>query len=95
MLVEGLPPDSARHRRDPDSQGWKPSDHIAALSLDALQALFQLTKAANTEGGEYQPPQPISRPGMPVDPDETPEAKARQRAYTQSVIDQLIPPERR
>lgn len=91
MLVDGLPPDSARHRRDPESQGWKPADHLSALQLDALQAIFQLTKAAHSEDGKYEAPEAVPRPGMPVDPSETPAAKRKARAFMQNVIDQLLP----
>lgn len=61
VMVEGLPPDSAMYRADPNSRGWTVGDHLAADLWDALNALVMLTSAQFEHVPEL--PERRSRPG--------------------------------
>lgn len=63
VLVEGLPPDSAAHRRVPSLGGWTHQDHLVATTVDLLNRLFHLTYAVNSKDGRYDEPDPLPRPG--------------------------------
>ncbi len=95
VLVEGLPTDSAMHRRYPQSQGWGPGEYLQADAVDALQALFRLTLAVNSEGGKYEPGEPTPRPGDDARREEVSRQDLSRKASVLSLVSQLLPPERR
>lgn len=83
------------HRKYPSSAGWVTSDHLLATLIDAVQALFNLTLAANSENGRYDPPQLVARPG---DAERCAAERRLQHSRGKAVlalVDQLLPRERR
>lgn len=95
MLIEGLPPDSALHRRYPQSRGWDNQEYLTADLVDAVQSLFNLTMAANSESGAYEPPEPLARPGDAERQAADQRQRDKRKASVLSMLEQLLPPERR
>lgn len=95
VLIDGLPPDSAMHRRHPSLAGWDIADHLLADQVDGLSALFNLLLAANTEGGKYEPPSPRARPGDAERAAERARLREKQAVSIRAIVAKLLPPDRR
>jgi len=50
------------HRADPTSGGWGEAEHLQAHLIDRIDALLEMTRAANSEDHTYNPPQRFPRP---------------------------------
>ena len=61
MLVEGLPPTSALHRRA-TGNNWQDSTHLLAAMTDSMRELVAWSHAVNGEGHRYVAPEPVWRP---------------------------------
>lgn len=62
VLIDGLPPDSALHRKYPESAGWTQDTHVLASLIDSVAVLTELTRAANSEDGKFNMPERFPRP---------------------------------
>lgn len=83
------------HRKYPQSQGWDVAEVQRADLIDAVQSLFHLTMAANTEDGIYHPPEPYGRPGDAERRATQERIRVKREASMRSLVEQLLPPERR
>jgi hypothetical protein len=95
VLVDGLPPDSAAHRKIPSSRGWTESDFLLAEVVDGARALFELTKAAHFKDVTYEAPTPTPRPGDAERKAAAALEERRQQAKVLQLVDKLLPPGRR
>lgn len=87
------------HRAYPSHQGMTRADSLLYEAVEALDRLFELTRAINSEDGKYAPPKPRDRPGQALI-----EARAaalaagevrRAREFMDPIIAALLPPDRR
>lgn len=80
------------HRAEESSGGWRDTDHLLAALIDAVNRLWELTRAANSDEqhGTYVPPEPTPRPGDAARKEQETAARAKAKAAARAVVDDML-----
>ncbi len=90
VMVEHLPPDSAMHRAHPEHAGVDRMQSLGFEQVDALNRLWELIRAANSEDSTYQPPKPLDRPWDAARRRREQAAEKRLRDQARSRLDDIL-----